>query len=91
MTLCYAFALWMDWGLIHYGAHAIIFCSLSTTGTSVEKGLMRFAGTCVGTLVSFALIGMIGDNRWPMMIALALYLVGIGWGIVSYSIVDLVF
>ncbi len=81
MVLCYWYVLWMDWGYTHYGAYAIIFCSLDTTGASVEKGLMRFVGTCVGILVAFVLIGCIGDNRWLMMAAMAVYLVGVGWGI----------
>ncbi len=71
----------MDWGYTHYGAYAIIFCSLGTTGASVEKGLMRFVGTCVGILVGFAMIGLIGDNRWLMMAVMSVYLVIIGWGI----------
>lgn len=80
MTLCYWFTLAMDWEYTLYGAYAIIFCSLQTTGATVEKGLMRFVGTCIGLLVSFAVIGAVGDDRWLMMIVLAAYLFGISWG-----------
>ena len=45
MMLFYWLALWMNWDLPKFGALAIIVVSLSTTGASLNKGVMRVAGT----------------------------------------------
>ena len=44
MTLFYWLALWMNWDLPKFGALAIVVVSLSTTGASLNKGVMRVAG-----------------------------------------------
>ncbi|APZ91574.1 FUSC family protein [Fuerstiella marisgermanici] len=81
LTLCYWFTLAFDWQLTVYGAYAIIFCSLETSGSSIEKGLMRFVGTCIGIVIGIAMLSMFAHDRWQFMVAMAVYLGAIGYGI----------
>jgi len=79
MTLFYWLALWMNWDLPKYGALAIIVVSLSTTGASLNKGVMRVAGTGLGALAGFVLLSWFAQSATGMLLGISLYLVVIGY------------
>lgn len=45
MVLAYGVALSMDWDNPYWAGFAVAFCSLSTVGESLNKGLLRLSGT----------------------------------------------
>ena len=49
-VLAYGVALSMNWENAHWAAFAVAFCTLSTVGESVNKGLLRLCGTLVGKI-----------------------------------------
>jgi uncharacterized membrane protein YccC len=79
MMLFYWLALWMDWDLPKYGALAIIVVSLSTTGASLNKGVMRVAGTGLGALAGFVLLSWFSQSPTGMLLGVSLYLAVIGY------------
>ncbi len=79
MMLTYWFALWMDWDMPRYGGLAILLCSLGTTGASLQKGLMRIAGTTFGLGVGFLAVACFSQDRWLNMLFLSSYLVAISY------------
>jgi uncharacterized membrane protein YccC len=79
MTLFYWLALWMNWDLPKFGALAIIVISLSTTGASLNKGVMRVAGTGLGALAGFVLLSWFAQSPTGMLLGVSLYLVAIGY------------
>lgn len=50
MVLAYGVALSMDWDNPYWAGFAVAFCSLSTVGESLNKGLLRLSGTLLGGL-----------------------------------------
>ena len=79
MTLFYWLALWMNWDLPKFGALAIIVVSLSTTGASLNKGVMRVAGTGLGSLAGFFLLSWFAQTSTGMLLGVSLYLTVIGY------------
>ena len=79
MTLFYWLALWMNWDLPKFGALAIVVVSLSTTGASLNKGVMRVAGTGLGALAGFVLLSWFSQSPWGMLLGIGLYLVGVAY------------
>ena len=75
MVLMYGLALWMDWDLARYGVLAIVLISLSTSGASINKGVMRVIGTIIGCTVGLVLVACFSQERWNMMFALASYMI----------------
>ena len=58
-VLAYGVALSMDWKDAHWAAFAVAFCTLSTVGKSVNKGLLRLSGTLVGGLRNSKAVGAV--------------------------------
>jgi len=79
MMLFYWLALWMNWDLPKFGALAIVVVSLSTTGASLNKGVMRVAGTGLGALAGFVLLSWFSQSPPGMLLGVSLYLVLIGY------------
>ena len=79
MMLFYWLALWMNWDLPKFGALAIVVVSLSTTGASLNKGVMRVAGTGLGALAGFVLLSWFSQSPVGMLLGVSLYLVIIGY------------
>jgi uncharacterized membrane protein YccC len=79
MTLFYWLALWMNWDLPKYGALAIVVVSLATTGASLNKGVMRVAGTGLGALAGFVLLSWFAQSSTGMLLGVSLYLTVIGY------------
>jgi len=79
LTLFYWLALWMDWDLPKFGAMTIVVVSLATTGASLNKGVMRVAGTGLGAVAGFALLHWFAQSPHGMLLGVSLYLVVIGY------------
>jgi len=79
MTLFYWLALWMNWDLPKFGALAIVVVSLATTGASLNKAVMRVAGTGLGALAGFVLLSWFAQSSTGMLLGVSLYLVAIGY------------
>lgn len=79
IMLFYWLALWMNWDLPKFGALAIVVVSLSTTGASMNKGMMRIAGTGLGALAGFVLLSWFSQSSTGMLLGVSLYLVTIGY------------
>ena len=79
MVLFYWLALTMDWDLPKFGALAIVIISLSTTGASLNKGVMRVVGTGLGALAGFVLLSWFSQSPLGMLLATAAWLVFVGY------------
>lgn len=79
MTLMFWLALWMNWDMPGNGGLAIILVSLGSTGASLQKGVMRIAGTTVGLCVAFLAIALFAQDRWLTLAFFSLYLLAVGY------------
>jgi uncharacterized membrane protein YccC len=79
LMLFYWLALYMDWELSKFGALAIVVTSLSTSGASFNKGVMRVTGTGIGALAGFVLLSWFSQSPLGMLLATAVYLVFVGY------------
>jgi Fusaric acid resistance protein family len=74
MVLAYGIALSMDWDNPHWAGFAVAFCSLSTVGESLNKGLLRLSGTLLGGLAAFTLIALFPQDRWLFLICMSVFI-----------------
>lgn len=79
MMLFFWLALWMNWDMPGVGGLAIILISLDTTGASLQKGLMRVAGTMLGLVVALVGLSLFPQDRWLTMVFFSLYLLVVGY------------
>ena len=79
LVLFYWIALSANWELPKYGALAIVLISLGSTRASLQKGLLRIVGTTFGVAVGFLLLGLFAQDRFMLMLFIALYLVLVGY------------
>ena len=79
LMLFYWLALTMDWDMPKFGALAIVVTSLSTSGASLNKGVMRVAGTGLGALAGFVLLSWFSQSPLGMLLATAAWLVFVGY------------
>ena len=79
LMLFYWLALYMDWDMPQFGALAIVVTSLSTSGASLNKGVMRVSGTGLGALAGFVLLFWFSQSPLGMLLAMAVYLIFVGY------------
>jgi uncharacterized membrane protein YccC len=72
-VLAYGVALSMDWKDAHWAAFAVAFCTLSTVGESLNKGLLRLSGTLVGSVAAITLIALFPQDRWLFLIGMSIF------------------
>jgi uncharacterized membrane protein YccC len=72
-VLAYGVALSMDWGHAYWAAFAVAFCTLSTVGESLNKGLLRLSGTLLGSLAAVTLIALFPQDRWLFLIGMSIF------------------
>jgi len=63
----------MDWENAYWAAFAVAFCTLSTVGESLNKGLLRLSGTLLGSLAAVTLIAMFAQDRWLFLIGMSIF------------------
>jgi uncharacterized membrane protein YccC len=74
MVISYGISLQMGWDRPYWAGFAVAFISLSTVGQSLNKGVLRLAGTVAGMVVALTLIGLYAQDRWAFLLALSLWL-----------------
>lgn len=74
MVLAYGVALSMDWKNPYWAGLAVAFCSLSTVGESLNKGLLRLSGTLFGGLAALTLIALFPQDRWSFLACMSLFI-----------------
>jgi uncharacterized membrane protein YccC len=79
LMLFYWLTLYMDWDMPQFGALAIVVTSLSTTGASLNKGIMRVAGTGFGALAGFVMLSWFSQSPLGMLLAMAIYIVFVAY------------
>ena len=79
LMLFYWLALFMDWDMPKFGALAIVVTSLSTSGASLNKGVMRVVGTGLGALAGFVLLSWFSQSPLGMLLATSVWLVFVGY------------
>jgi uncharacterized membrane protein YccC len=79
LMLFYWLALYMDWDMPKFGALAIVVTSLSTSGASLNKGVMRVVGTGLGALAGFVLLSWFAQSSLGMLLATSVWLVFVGY------------
>ena len=72
-VLAYGVALSMDWEHAYWAAFAVAFCTLSTVGESLNKGLLRLSGTLLGSLAAVTLIALFPQDRWLFLIGMSIF------------------
>ena len=72
-VLAYGVALSMDWDHAYWAAFAVAFCTLSTVGESLNKGLLRLSGTLLGSLAAVTLIALFPQDRWLFLIGMSIF------------------
>src|SRR5215471_15756566 len=73
IVLACGVALSMDWGHSYWAAFAVAFCTLSTVGESLNKGLLRLSGTLLGSLAAITLIALFPQDRWQFLFGMSLF------------------
>src|SRR5215475_11972370 len=73
MVLAYGVALSMDWDNADWAAFSVAFCTLSTVGESLNKGLLRLCGTFLGILATITLIALFPQDRWLFLIGMSIF------------------
>jgi hypothetical protein len=73
MVLAYGVALSMDWDNAYWAGFSVAFCSLSSVGESLNKGLLRLSGTFLGGVVTLALIALFPQDRWLFLICMSIF------------------
>src|SRR6516165_11958582 len=73
MVLAYGVALSMDWDNPYWAGFSVAFCTLSTVGESLNKGLLRLSGTFLGSLAAVTLIALFAQDRWLFLIGMSIF------------------
>lgn len=74
MTIAYYLALSMNWPNPHWAGFAVAVISLSTIGQSLNKGIMRMAGTLLAAVFSLTLIALFPQERWWFFTVLTVFI-----------------
>ena len=75
VTVALGLAFALDMEKPFWAGFAALVVSLSTVGQSLEKGLLRMAGTVAGAVIAMSLLSLFGDARWTLMLSVGAMLV----------------
>lgn len=75
MVIVYAVAFYFDWEKPQWGGLAVLLLSMTTTmGQSLNKGIMRIAGTLLGVAAGLIYFGLFPQDRWLLLTCYSLHL-----------------
>ncbi|MGD8978038.1 MAG: FUSC family protein, partial [Gammaproteobacteria bacterium] len=74
MVIAFYISLSMGWERPAWAGLAVALCSLSTTGESVNKGLLRILGTLLAGSVVLLLNGLFPQDRWAHLLSATAYI-----------------
>jgi len=71
MAITYGIALSMDWEKPFWAGLSVAFCSLATTGESLNRGVHRAVGTFLAGVATLTLVALFPQDRWPFLLAMS--------------------
>ncbi len=71
MVITYGISLAMDWDKAFWAALSVIFCSLATSGQSINASLDRIAGTALASALALILVALFPQDRWLFLIGVS--------------------
>ena len=74
MVLAYGIALSMNWDNPYWAGFAVAFCSLSTVGESLNKGMLRLSGTVLAGLAALTLVAAFPQDRWMFLACMSVFI-----------------
>jgi len=85
MSIAYGIALAMNWEKPFWAGLSVAFCSLATTGDSVNRGIQRASGTLLSGLIAFVLVGLFPQDRWLFLVVMGAVLAFITYRVTGGS------
>jgi uncharacterized membrane protein YccC len=79
VVLVFGIAMKMNWDRPYWGALAVLMCSFTASGDSLNKGLLRISGTLVAVIFTLALVGLAAQDRWLFLGLLTFWLLVCGY------------
>jgi uncharacterized membrane protein YccC len=64
MVITYGISMAMDWDKTFWAALSVIFCSLATSGESINASIDRIAGTFAAAVLALLLVALFPQDRW---------------------------
>ena len=74
MVIAFYISLSLGWERPAWAGLAVAICSLSTTGESVNKGLLRILGTLLAGSVALLLNALFPQDRWAYLLSATTYI-----------------
>lgn len=76
LSITVSFGLAFYWNLDKpfWAGFSAMVVSLSTIGQSVQKGVLRMVGTVAGAVAGLFLLALWGQERWPLLVMLGIYI-----------------
>ena len=74
MVIAFYVSLSLGWERPAWAGLAVALCSLSTTGESVNKGLLRILGTFLAGSVALLLNALFPQDRWAYLLSATTYI-----------------
>jgi len=82
MVIAFAIAFYFDWERPQWSGLAVLMLGMTTTmGQSLNKGILRIAGTVLGVIAGLLYFGFFPQDRWLLVMCYSLHL-----GICAYMI-----
>ena len=75
VVIAMGIALAMDWDRPYWAALAVVMCAFTASGDSLNKGLLRVAGTALAVVVTLTLVSLTPQSRWPFLFLIS------GWSV----------
>ena len=73
LVLTYWLALQWGWINPYWAGFAVLFCSLTTQGESLNKMMMRILGTVIAVSAALTIMALFGQDRWYFLAACCVY------------------
>lgn len=74
MVLAYGIALNINWMNPSWAGFAVAMVSLATAGQSINKGLLRIAGTIPGCVMALVILSIAPQDRWTFVILTSIWI-----------------
>lgn len=74
MAITYAIALSMGWEKPFWAGLSVAFCSLATTGESINRGVHRIVGTLLAGVFTAMIVALFPQDRWPFLLAMSVFI-----------------
>lgn len=72
-AIVYGIALKMNWLNPYWAGWAVVMIALPTTGQTMQKGLLRIAGTIPGAIGALIILSIAPQQRWLFLLLLSVW------------------